>query len=615
MAHIASFMVESGSSVGLNNMIARELSPDSSSSANSSRVNLSDTSTYSSSPKEEKEKYVWRLHQPSESRRFNLFPSKEKPSSISTVRKPSISESVTLGDAKSNLRSKSKDQPLGRRRKISVPELGPMTTVQEVPMDSPTIPGRPPIHERSISAPANSWARHVYGESMLSCIEGPTLEESLEMIEARAEELGRSGSKSPRLAPLSASQGSMGHSRRSNSDSPLPPDVPPKSARMQNASPHPRGVCTPSSSATTLVETPLASAEGRESPDLNPWSMPTSQMGHSRGQSENTPQHVSHAGLGHRRGESDSSVSIMNRGRPKKRAPDGSPIKRTSRKRSPSVEQNEFDTLPQGYRAAKASSTLASPELETLRRQAMGQASKFEVLPTKDVEALSRELRALDERCDYLRKTHKSLRSGRRNLHERICSYLRSPRVARFSYESILKQEEALAELDSSIDDWVAKLEYAENRRTRIRQKLLEHVAAALILPPSEEEPPCSPFPACTINTPPRSPTKSLSPQRLAEPIKASTPEPIHRKDVHSVASMASIKIYADSDVYALLADVEEEISRMGEQSEDPSTSASSTHAPTQPQPSREASPPMSDGPLLNAMTFQGTYTRNAQHA
>ncbi|RDW80020.1 hypothetical protein BP6252_04658 [Coleophoma cylindrospora] len=615
MAHIASFMVESGSSVGLNNMIARELSPDSSSSANSSRVNLSDMSTYSSSPKEEKEKYVWRLHQPSESRRFNLFPSKEKPSSISTVRKPSIPESVTLGDAKSNLRSKSKEQPLGRRRKISVPELGPMTTVQEVPMDSPTIPGRPPLHERSISAPANSWARHVYGESMLSCIEGPTLEESLEMIEAQAEELGRYGSKSPRLAPLNTSQGSLVHSRRSNSSSPLPPDVPPKSARMQNASPHPRGVCTPSSSATTLVETPLASAEGRDSPDLSSWGIPTIQMGHSRGQSENTPQHVSHAGLGHRRGESDSSVSIMNRGRPKKRAPDGSPIKRAPRKRSPSVEQDEFDTLPQGYRAAKAASTMASPELETLRRQAMGQAAKFEVLPTKDVEALSRELRALDERCDYLRKTHKSLRSGRRNLHERICSYLRSPRVARFSHESILKQEEALAELDSSIDDWVAKLEYAENRRTRIRQKLLEHVAAALILPPSEEEPPCSPFPACTINTPPRSPTKSQSPQRLAEPIKASTPEPMSRKDVQSMASMASIKIYADSDVYALLADVEEEISRMGEQSEDRFTSASSIRAPEQPQPSREASPPPSDGPLLNAMTFQGTYTRNAQHA
>ena len=46
----------------------------------------------------------------------------------------------------------------------------------------------------------------------------------------------------------------------------------------------------------------------------------------------------------------------------------------------------------------------------------------------------------------------------------------------------MLKQEESLAELDASIDDWVMKLEQAENRRTRVRQKLLEHVAAAATL-------------------------------------------------------------------------------------------------------------------------------------
>ena len=40
-----------------------------------------------------------------------------------------------------------------------------------------------------------------------------------------------------------------------------------------------------------------------------------------------------------------------------------------------------------------------------------------------------------------------------------------------------------MAELDASIDEWFSKLELAENRRMRIRQKLLEHVAAALLLP------------------------------------------------------------------------------------------------------------------------------------
>lgn len=44
-------------------------------------------------------------------------------------------------------------------------------------------------------------------------------------------------------------------------------------------------------------------------------------------------------------------------------------------------------------------------------------------------------------------------------------------------------------ELDASIDDWFDKLEMAENRRMRVRQKLLEHVAAALLLPTANTPP------------------------------------------------------------------------------------------------------------------------------
>jgi Up-regulated During Septation len=120
-----------------------------------------------------------------------------------------------------------------------------------------------------------------------------------------------------------------------------------------------------------------------------------------------------------------------------------------------------------------------------------------------------------------------------------MISYLRAPRLAQFSSESILRQEEALAELDISIDDWVDKLAQAENRRTRIRQKLLEHIAATLILKPS-------PKPQGEY-TPPRSPQKAES--------RSSSRG--NRRDVES------IKIYADSNVYSLLADVEQEIGRM----------------------------------------------------
>jgi hypothetical protein len=108
-------------------------------------------------------------------------------------------------------------------------------------------------------------------------------------------------------------------------------------------------------------------------------------MGHSRGQSEST-QRQAYAS-NHRRGESETS--IMDRGRPKKRA-DGSPIKRTMSKRSASQEQKAFESLPRGIRATDASSVLPSSEVETLRKQAMGQASRFEVLNSKDVESLSR---------------------------------------------------------------------------------------------------------------------------------------------------------------------------------------------------------------------------------
>jgi hypothetical protein len=479
-----------------------------------------------------------------------------------------------------------------------------------------TIPGRPPLHERSTSAPGNSWRHHMYAESMLSCLSGPVLDEKAELAlssggntpstqtansskETLVNQPNKQRSASPKqplspksLAPLvipSCQSNILIHQSsncRLRSSDP-PPEVPPKSARMKEGSPYPRASpFTPMSSTTTLAlaSTPQSAPEGRSSP--KPWPTPTtatgpSPMGHLRGQSDSPSSITQHRQTlhCHRRGESEGSTSVMDRGRPKRRADTHpSPLKQTPRKRSPSTEeQKAFETLPAGVKATEAAGILSPTEVSILRKQAIGQASRFEVLSSKNVESLSRELRGLDERCDYLRKTHRSLRSGRRNLHDRICNYLRSPRVARFSHESILKQEEALSELDSSIDDWVSKLEQAENRRTRVRQKLLEHVAAALIMQPStpNEQKNISVAPSGE-NTPPRSPTKreGISPhremERVVEEVRVASPEMMTRggRDVASLASLQSIKIYADSDVYALLADVEEEITRMGEQSE-----------------------------------------------
>jgi hypothetical protein len=120
-----------------------------------------------------------------------------------------------------------------------------------------------------------------------------------------------------------------------------------------------------------------------------------------------------------------------------------------------------------------------------------------------------------------------------------MISYLKRGETVIFSRESLLKQEEALSELDSAIDEFIAKLEQAENRRLRLRQKLLEHVAAALILnPPANRV-------ELAESTPPRSPVKAASPLQL------------ERNEVES------IKIYADSHVLNLFSDIEQAIGKM----------------------------------------------------
>jgi hypothetical protein len=146
-----------------------------------------------------------------------------------------------------------------------------------------------------------------------------------------------------------------------------------------------------------------------------------------------------------------------------------------------------------------------------------------------------------------------------------------------------------------SIDDWFTKLEQAENRRMRVRQKLLEHVAAALTMPSAavgmtgarthglldgerddgRDQGMMTMVPRRHISmgeeTPPRSPVKEQtrvpspdgSPERLALPLRPQTQSIQELEDNASRMSKESIRIYADSDVYALLADVQAEINRM----------------------------------------------------
>ncbi|KAF2497775.1 hypothetical protein BU16DRAFT_456867 [Lophium mytilinum] len=459
---------------------------------------------------------------------------------------------------------------LSRRRKVSVPELGgTMTTVQESAIDSPTIPGRPPLrkspsegfgHERSSSAPGTNWRTGPFGDALVSCVTGPSytqLEHSFPMAPSELSKsellLPSSGGKplspilSPSVLPRPVLKVETGPPLLEAMD--IPPEVPPKSPFVERkGSPAPKitsksskvQLATPVIATPTLIS-PSSAVGGRRSPNAPNTaaiSAPTSAV-ERRGspKAEARPERPNI----HTRNNSDTS--ILDRGRPVKRS--------SKRQRSRTCSEiNTSDTiapdtwkLPKGMRAVDASSQMNEAEKEGLRLQAIDQAGQFEVLNKKDVASLSRELRALDERCEYLRKTYKSLRAGRQKLHGRMISYLKRGEAVIFSRENLLKQEEALAELDVSIDEFILKLEQAENRRLRFRQKLLEHVAAALVLNP----PPSNNAADVAESTPPRSPDKTESPSR------------IDRKDVES------IKIYADSHVLNLFSDIETAIGKMCE--------------------------------------------------
>ena len=95
---------------------------------------------------DEKKSLAWRMHN-TEARKYQLFP-KEKQLPPVTAAKPldlDQAHITTMGQSSeksdktglsNGLLLRIKEHNLTRRRKVSVPELGPMTTVQEVSMDS-----------------------------------------------------------------------------------------------------------------------------------------------------------------------------------------------------------------------------------------------------------------------------------------------------------------------------------------------------------------------------------------------------------------------------------------------------------------------------------------------
>ncbi|KAF2460608.1 Up-regulated during septation-domain-containing protein [Lineolata rhizophorae] len=491
----------------------------------------------------------------SKSQKFQLQPPEGNPQSSSSQVSPNTDKSIALsaGRSPTSLSDtavgrdglgifRSRAGSISRRRKVSVPELGStMTTVQEQSVDSPTIPGRPPLrsavtepygHERSNSAPGSGWRYGPFGDAMVSCVTGPApFEQNSTALSSgailRTQLADQHKPLSPIISPTKPVLKIDTAAESSNERSEAKPEVPPKSpCPEQRGSPSTKAsalsartpVLTPSTNPSS-VSSPGSAMDRQGSP--NAWAKRENPPAHTRNTSEN---------------------SVLDRGRPFKRSEKRQRNRAFSEAQSPDIDRSALWQLPRGQRATEASASMRTMEKESLRNQAMGQAEKFEVLGSKDVAALSKELRALDERCEYLRKTYKSLRSGRQRLHTRMISYLKRSETLIFSRESLLKQEEALAELDLSIDDWILKLEQAENRRLRVRQKLLEHVAAAITLSPSASE-----QDQMVVSTPPRSPVKAESPNRG------------ERRDVES------IRIYADGHVLSLFSDIEKAIGQMCE--------------------------------------------------
>ncbi|KAF2762076.1 hypothetical protein EJ05DRAFT_535357 [Pseudovirgaria hyperparasitica] len=503
------------------------------------------------------------------------FISPDRAMALAIGRSPSsLSDTaVTLEHHQSIWQMKPWGGDLYRRRKVSVPELSAaMATVQENSLDSPTIPGRPALlrsasavpvgHERCSSAPGNAWHQGPFGDALLSCVTGPAplrpdhwnrdIFTSDSPHSAALPYTSQISKKplSPILSPTAVPRPVLKVDTKTtlvDDDNDVPPRPPPKSPLMsRRGSPALRRMNSDGKIAPLFPAGPQSAPalEGRRSPNF---SQGAGSISHraiaSATERKKSPISEMNSSLQarplHSRNQSDNT--IMDRGRPYKQL-----NRERSRTCSETGKSAQTDTwhLPPGVRLSEALIHLPDDERASLHKQSMYQAEKFAVLHKKDVTVLSRELRALDERCEYLRKTYKSLRDGRQKLHCRMISYLKRTEFV-FSRESLLKQEEALAELDTSIDDWILKLEQAENRRLRVRQKLLEHVAAALLLDSEHSRPM-----VVTPTTPPRSPIKVDSPRRGPE-----------RREVES------IKIYADGRALDLFSDIQQAIGQLCEPS------------------------------------------------
>ena len=159
----------------------------------------------------------------------------------------------------------------------------------------------------------------------------------------------------------------------------------------------PRSASTTPFSATTL-QTPI-SAPALESHQrgFSPKAWESRAQTPTLMERSQTPQPTGSSRIGvsnsHRRGASESSSSIMDRGRPRKRADtrqkNGSQLKQ----RDPSehnADQQAFEELPSGALPKEVLAKMDLEEINIIQKQAYRQAERFEVLRAEEVERLSK---------------------------------------------------------------------------------------------------------------------------------------------------------------------------------------------------------------------------------
>ncbi|KAF3177225.1 hypothetical protein TWF751_002739 [Orbilia oligospora] len=420
---------------------------------------------------------------------------------------PNITKAHTISKGSYLAGARMKAKETFMRRKGSMPEIktgAPLVVEQDIPMDSPTIPGRPPTHDRQASLPASAFSAPPFGDTMFK--------NSERREHKRSASTAKEADK-PKvlLHKRSESTLKLAETPKSAHTPKFPPAVP-----VPTRSPH-----LPTTTLQT-IRSPGSDLPPTVPPkDPAPLSVVRNITQRVRGGSESAaerpPRTITQV---HKRQTSAQEPREQQKVKPVTSTVASNVA--ASKRRSTANR-----TMPRGMRPVDVVKTLQPPVIASLQTAARKTCEKFAVLSPAEVDTLTAELASLEERCEYLRRTHQSLRSGKKALHMKMLQHLRSDRSGSFSRETLLKQQEALADLDSSIDDWESKMERAETRRAQVHRKLLEHVAAALSVGPTLE--------TARADTPPSTPENRDSLLERTQSIK----------------------------VYALLADVENEYGKI----------------------------------------------------